>query len=190
MADEQSQRNPIDVAAELAQALEKRGIDDALGGALALGYWTRPRGTVDVDLTLYLSPDNPPECIRTLQLGCHVSIDEATRLLDEHGFCRARYGSMPIDVFFPTIPFYDVARDRRQRVPLKNGSALVWDAETIAVFKMMFFREKDLVDLKQILRNRSPSFDSNWVRHQLVAIYGPRDIRILRWDEAVSELAT
>src|SRR6187401_1968481 len=96
LADEQSQRNPIDVAAELTQALEKRGIDYALGGALALGYWTRPRGTVDVDLTVYLSPDNPPECIRALQeIGCHVSIDEATRLLDEHGFCRARYGSMP-----------------------------------------------------------------------------------------------
>jgi len=111
-------------------------------------------------------------------------------LLDEHGFCRARYGSMRVDVFFPTIPFYEAARGRRQRVPLKDGYAMVWDAETLAVFKMMFFREKDFLDLKQILRNRSLSFDPSWVREQLVEIYGPRDIRITRWDEAVSEVAT
>lgn len=191
MAAEQSHRNPIDVAAELAQALEKRGIDYALGGALALGYWARPRGTVDVDLTLYLSPDVPSECVRVLQdIGCDISVSEAIQLLDEHGFCRARFDSTPLDIFFPTIPFYEVARGRRQRVPLKSGHAMVWDAETIAVFKMMFFREKDLVDLKQILRNKSPSFDPHWVRQQLVEIYGARDIRISRWDEIVSEVST
>ena len=51
---------PLDAAAvarALAAALDARGQEYALGGAIALGYWAAPRGTVDVDLTLFLPSD-------------------------------------------------------------------------------------------------------------------------------------
>jgi hypothetical protein len=41
-----------EAAQQLAAALTERGCEYALGGALALGYWAEPRGTLDVDLTL------------------------------------------------------------------------------------------------------------------------------------------
>lgn len=44
------------VAGELAERLTSRHQEYALGGAIALGYWGVPRGTVDVDLTLYVPP--------------------------------------------------------------------------------------------------------------------------------------
>jgi hypothetical protein len=181
--------SPTEVAAALGRALDERGQDYAFGGAVALAYWAEPRTTMDVDLTLFVPPDRPVDCIRTLQaIGCDVPVAEATALLDEHAFCRAKYGAMRVDVFFPSNPFYETARTRRQRVPLKDGSIIVWDAETLAVFKMMFFREKDFVDLKQILRHRLPNFDREWVRMQLVEICGARDIRVARWDEVVEEV--
>jgi hypothetical protein len=177
------------VAAQLAQALEKRGQDYAIGGAVALAYWAEPRGTMDVDLTLFLSPDQPSECVRLLQeIGCEVPATEAISLLQEHGFCRATYDSMRVDVFVPTIPFYAAAKVRRRRVPLRAGHAMIWDPETLSVFKMMFFRRKDIADLEQIMRSQSSSLDRNWIREQLVEMYGARDARIAQWDELDREV--
>ena len=50
-----------DVARDLAMALEARGQEYALGGAIALGFWGEPRGTLDVDVTLFLAPDKPSD---------------------------------------------------------------------------------------------------------------------------------
>ena len=65
---------------------------------------------------------------------------------------------------------------------------MVWDAESLAVFKMMFFRRKDLADVEQILRARGTQFDRPWVREQLAAMYGPGDPRLSAWDEIAREV--
>jgi hypothetical protein len=188
MPENQPLPSPTTVALDLAAALDNRKTAYALGGAIALGYWAEPRGTMDVDLTLFLNPEKHSECIWLLQdIGCDVPVGEAIQLLQEHGFCRATYSGLRVDVFFPTIPFYETAKARRRQVPLRESQIMVWDAETLAVFKMMFFREKDLLDLKQVLRKQGSAFDVQWVHQQLVDICGSRDTRTARWDEIVRE---
>ena len=188
MPEHQPLPSPTTVALDLAAALDQRKTAYALGGAIALGYWAEPRGTMDVDLTLFLPPEKPSECIWVLQdIGCDVPVAESVRLLQDHGFCRVTYRGLRVDVFFPTIPFYEIAKMRRRQVPLRENQIMVWDAETLAVFKMMFFREKDLLDLKQVLLKQGVAFDSQWVHNQLVDICGARDTRTVRWDEIVSE---
>src|SRR5258708_38402859 len=91
------------VARQLAAALDACGQEYALGGAIALGYWAAPRGTVDVDLTLLLPPEKPTACVSLLQdLGCKLRTAEAMDSLREHGFCRVEYGGVRVDVFLPT----------------------------------------------------------------------------------------
>ncbi len=51
--------NAVTVARQLAAKLDERGQEYALGGAISLGFWGAPRGTLDVDITLYLPPDKP-----------------------------------------------------------------------------------------------------------------------------------
>ena len=38
------QDDPVVVAARIGAALNEAGLDYAFGGALALGYWSEPRG--------------------------------------------------------------------------------------------------------------------------------------------------
>ena len=178
---------PIDavtVAVSLAGELHARGQEYALGGAIALGYWGIPRGTVDVDVTLFLAPERPTVCIWPLQeIGCEVSTATAAASLREHGFCRVTSSGLNVDVFLPLIPFYEVARQRRVRVQLSGLTVWVWDAETLVVFKMMFFRRKDIADVEQVLTVQGAGFDRPWVREQLLAMYGTRDPRLAAWDE-------
>jgi hypothetical protein len=177
------------IARQLAAQLELRRQEYALGGAIALGYWGAPRGTVDVDVTVYLPSDKPADCVWLLQeIGCELSAVEAIGSLREHGFCRVTYGGVRVDVFLPIAPFYEHARVRRKRVEIGGQPAMIWDAETLSVFKMMFFRRKDLADVEQILRSQASQFDRVWVRERLVEMYGARDPRLSAWDDLVQEI--
>src|SRR6516162_9751911 len=153
----------VDAAAaakHLAAALDARRQDYALGGAIALGYWAAPRGTVDVDLTVFLAPERPTACVSLLQdIGCKLAVAQAMDSLREHGFCRVEYRGVRVDVFLPTIAFYAAARDRRRIVKLGEQPIQVWDAESLIVFKMMFFRRKDIADVEQIFLTQRESLD-------------------------------
>ena len=173
-----------DAARLLAAALDVRHQEYAVGGAIALGYWGAPRGTVDVDLTLFLPPDNPSACVWLLQdLGCKLTAAQALDSLRELGFCRVEYGGVRVDVFLPTIAFYAVARDRRRIVKLGEQPIQVWDAESLVVFKMMFFRRKDIADIEQILQTQRESLDCTWIEEQLQQLFGRHDPRISQWNE-------
>ena len=183
---------PPDAAAaafSLACALEKKGCEYALGGAIALGYWGQPRGTVDVDLTVFLPPDRPYDLLHLLQeLSCEFSSSEALKSLNQFGFCHVRHLGIRVDVFLPTVAFYEEARKRRRRVALEDAHVMVWSPEVLAVFKMMFFREKDHLDLKKILQVQGSTLDRSWIRGRLEDIFGKRDVRVTRWDELCSEV--
>jgi hypothetical protein len=177
-----------DVAEQLVKELNERGYEYALGGAIALSYWAEPRGTMDVDLTLYLPMDKPSEIVWVLgEIGCDVRASAAIASIQEHSFCKVEYGGFRVDVFLPNIPFYEAAKARRQQLPIGKQRAMIWDAETLTVFKMMFFRRKDIADVEQILHSQR-SFDQIWVREHLVDIYGMRDPRVVQWDELIREI--
>ena len=189
MAESEVPMNAAVVAGRLAEQLDARGQEYALGGALALGYWVAPRGTVDVDVTLFISPERPAECLELLEdLGCVFAPGKAAESLREHGFCSVEYAGLRVDVFLPIVPFYDAARLRRKAVELAGRPVTVWDAESLTVFKMMFFRRKDLADVEEIVRTQGRRFDRIWVREQLTEMYGARDPRLSAWDEIVGEV--
>ena len=177
-----------DVAVALAVALDSQGRDYAIGGAIALGYWTEPRGTMDVDLTLFMSQDEPRAVVEQLRsIGCDVDEKQAAQFLVEHGFCRASYYNVRVDVFVESYEFYKTVKRRRARVILRDREVRILDAETLCVFKMMFFREKDILDVKGIMRDLGSPLDRKFIREQLVEICGSHDPRIIRWDEIAAE---
>ncbi|HUE73522.1 MAG TPA: hypothetical protein VMP01_21780 [Pirellulaceae bacterium] len=182
---------PLNVAVtaqKVAAELEARGYDYALGGAIALGFWANPRGTLDVDFTIFIPVERASECVRLLQqIGCQFSASKALTMLREHGLCHVELDKVPLDVFLPGIDFYDAARPRRRKMLLGSREVMAWDAEPLIVFKMMFFRPQDLVDIAAILSQQGPALDRAWVRDQLVEIFGQRDLRIARWDELAGE---
>lgn len=64
---------------------------------------------------------------------------------------------------------------------LADRETYVLDAESLAVFKMLFFRPKDLLDVARLVQLRR--LDVDFVRNALVDIVGADDVRVARWDE-------
>jgi hypothetical protein len=56
------------------------------------------------------------------------------------------------------------------------------------VFKLLFFRGKDVVDLERLVAVRD-ELDRAYVRRWIVDMMGDADERVRRWDEIVARLA-
>jgi hypothetical protein len=172
-------------AAEIGARLTERKTDYALGGALALGCWTaRPRATIDVDLNLFIPPDDTDHCLDLLRdIGCRFDWAAATATLRSHGFCRVDYRGRQIDFFLPITEFHEEARRRRVAIDFHGCELYVLDAESICVFKLMFFRLQDLADVEALLHAQGDRLDRPWIERQIEQLFGTRDPRLARWRE-------
>jgi hypothetical protein len=174
----------VEVVTSLIDHLEASNIPYAFGGAIALSAWSEPRATTDVDLNLWVRDDELPGAVTILQrAGVSIELAEAQRGARERGMFAAPHGSYRVDVFVPSVPFYDEALKRRLRVRLADRETWVLSPESLAVFKMLFFRPKDLVDLARLLEVQRTAVDVAFVRGWLVDMVGAQDERVAKWDE-------
>jgi hypothetical protein len=177
----------VEVVADLVDALERAGLAYALGGAVAYSAWGEPRATRDVDLNLWLPPERLDAGLAVLE-AAGVTIDRATVRQEaaERGMFVGRRGEYRVDVFVPSVPFYDEALRRRVRTRVAGRDTWVLSAETLAVFKMLFYRPKDLADVGRLLQIQRGRFDAGFVRRALVEMLGADDERIATWDRLVA----
>lgn len=172
-----------EVACALAAALERGGITYAIGGALAYGVWGVPRGTQDVDLTAFVGLDTLDHVFAVLEgAGCELDRVTAAGFAAKRGLFRTRCQGMRVDVYVPDVPFYDSVRTRVRMVPLRGQQVAVLSAEDLAVFKLLYFRGKDRVDLERLCAVQRGALDRAYVRRWLVEMVGEDDERIRFWD--------
>ena len=176
------------VVRRLIDALEGTRIPYAFGGAVALAAWAEPRATADVDLVLWVEVGDLAPAFETLESAGVVIDRRAARTeASRRGMFIGHAGAIRVDVFVPSIPFYDEAARRRVSTEIAGRRTWVHSAEVLAVFKMLFFRPKDLLDIERMLTVRGPAFDRAFVRQALVDML-EEDERIRVWDEIVDRL--
>jgi hypothetical protein len=180
-------RGAVESAQRIADALEAAGMPYAIGGALALAIAGVPRGTVDVDVNVFVTEELVPEAIAVLQrLGVEIEPVAAIARARRDGMFVGRWDGMRIDVFLPSIPFAREAERTRIRVTDAAGwSGWFLSAEALAVFKLLFFRGKDLVDLERLVAVRGTEVDAGYVRRWIVEMMGEDDERVSKWDGLV-----
>ena len=93
---------------------------------------------------------------------------------------------MRIDVFVPSIPIYAEAAKRVQKALLLGRPISILSAEDLAVFKLLFFRAKDVTDVERLLAFQGRRLDAAYVRRWLVTLVGGEDERVVRWDGLVA----
>lgn len=185
--------SPADAAeagALIASACEEARVPYALGGALALGVHGVPRGTLDVDVNVFVRDEALPSVIALL-IGLGIEIDPPAALARaaRDGMFVGRWHGIRIDVFLPSIPFSEEAG--RTRVQVSDDAGLTYwflSAEAITVFKLLFFRPKDIVDLQRLVAV-SDALDHGYVRRWMVDMMGDDDPRVRAWDDLVARFA-
>lgn len=173
----------FEVASMLARALDAGGIPYAIGGAIALGVWSDPRSTYDVDINLFVEGAELERAFDVLE-GAGVVLDRQRALAAaaDGDVIVGRLAGMRVDVFAPSIPFSFEAMRTRRRVRGPLGEAAYLSPEASAVFKLLFFRAKDLVDVEKLLVVQGDAIDRAYIRRWLVEMMGDDDDRITAWD--------
>lgn len=173
--------DPLQVARWIADRLESNGICYALGGALAYGFWGPPRGTLDVDLDIFEGTDRL-DAVFAAFVAAGVTVDEAEarRSVEERGDFRGSFGGMRIDVFVAFNEYHAAVRDRRVQRLILGRLTWILSAEDTIIFKVLFDRGKDWIDLERLIALRKTSLDQGYVREWLRQWLDPGDDRLIR----------
>jgi hypothetical protein len=162
----------------LHRALAAGGVPHAFGGALALAWCTgRARGTIDVDVNVFVPPDRGREVVAALP-GEVAWGDEDLAHIDADGQVRLWWGTTPIDLFFSTTDFHDGAATRARIEPFLDGALPFLACRDLAVFKAFFDRTRDWADLEDMAA--AGSLDVEAVLGVLVRYLGGDDPRVAR----------
>jgi hypothetical protein len=164
------------------EALRKAKLPHAIGGALALAYYAEPRATIDIDLNVFVSPERWEDVLRALgPLGIDAGkLDSAALLRD--GQCRLWWGQNPIDLFFSNVPIHEEMSKQVRRLPFGDTTLPFVAPEHLAVFKAMFARPKDWVDIEQMLL-ATDDLDVADIEMWLEGMVGKEDPRLKRLSE-------
>jgi hypothetical protein len=146
--------------------LDAAGIPHAIGGAIALGYCVlEPRGTRDVDVNVFVEPQRARDVFAAMPEGVELS-GEALERVERDGQVRLNWGITPIDLFLNVLPFHDRIESHVREVPFEGRMIPVVDCAGLAVFKAMFARPRDWVDIEAMIEARSLDVDEaiRWIR--------------------------
>lgn len=170
-----------ELARKLADALELAGIPYAVGGALAYGYWAPPRATNDVDLDIFLDENEIDRAFEALEsTGATLDRSAARQMITTRCDFRAELEGMRIDVFVAFARMHEGVRERRQRVPLRGRDVWVLSAEDLLIFKMLFDRPKDWIDIEAMVAVRASNLDERLLQELFEEWVGPGDSRLDR----------
>jgi hypothetical protein len=162
----------------LHEGLEQAHIPHAFGGALALAWCTqRARGTIDVDVNLFVPPNQATEVLRALPSGVAWSDHDTTRI-ESDGQARLWWDTTPVDLFFSTTEFHDRVASRVRHEPFLGVDIPFLACRDLAVFKAFFDRTRDWADLEEMAA--AGSLDVEAVLGVLAHYLGGDDPRVAR----------
>ncbi|MGH7860535.1 MAG: hypothetical protein ACREQY_24655 [Candidatus Binatia bacterium] len=162
----------------LHQALATAGVDHAFGGALALAWCTQQaRGTIDIDLNLFLAPEEAARAFGAMPPGVTWDDNDVEKIAAD-GQARLWWDTTPIDVFFNTTVFHERIATRVRWEPFAGQELPFLACRDLAVFKAIFNRTRDWADLEAMAE--AGTLDREAVLGVLVDHLGPEDVRVAR----------
>lgn len=170
---------------EVHRALARGDIQNAIGGAIALGYHVAEgRATQDIDVNVSLPKEDARQALEALPDD--VPWDDSHRdAILRDGQVRIMWPvdnepPMPLDLFFAEHEFHEVVAGRVIWVRLLGAEVPILSATDLVVFKALFDRTKDWADIEEVVKHSPPSFVMDEAVRWIGEIVGEDDSRIAR----------
>ncbi len=152
------------------RALHAAGVPHALGGALALAYYGEPRGTVDIDVNVFVRSDRLPEIEYALPAG-------------------TQWDRNRVHLFFSEDALHAEMEQAVRRVPFADTEIGIVAPEHLVIRKAMLDRTKDWLDIEAILTNTS-GLDVKAIEGWLRRLAGDNDPRLAKFNHLAARLIT
>lgn len=164
-----------DALQRIVAIFETASIPYAVGGAVAMNTMRYVRATKDVDVLALIPALRSQEFADAANKTGFTARDpdgtpravEVPRLLRETaelGQFRIWWKMAKVEVFVPKVPLQDAVLKRRRRVDLGDFSMWITTVEDLVLLKMIFHRDKDLVDVRRLLVANRDVLDIAYVK--------------------------
>lgn len=182
--------NIYDAAVRLTSALESAGIDYALGGAFAYAVWVRARATDDIDISINV-PSKDVVALNYVfdvfeSLGIVFNREEALVEASEFGMVTVWWGDVKIEAFLVYYAFQEEANRTKVLKKVDGDKFWVVSPESYVIFKLIFFRPKDIVDLEQLVAYMGDKLDLPYLDRWIVEVFGRGSKQGKAWQEIIS----
>jgi hypothetical protein len=151
----------LDVLRDISTRLEQAGIPYMLTGSLAMGYYTTPRMTRDIDVVAELSDGDVGRVVTLFEAAYYVSPDAVAQAVrDRSSFNLIDQASITkVDVFpKKREAFRDAEFARRRRITIGDFSTWIVTAEDLVLAKLLWMRlspsDVQMRDVRMLLQAR------------------------------------
>jgi len=158
-------RNALIEALHTATAwLEGRDIPYMVFGGIANSLYGNPRQTFDIDIKISLPPDIRPESfLEALGREATILPEDPRGFLNETSVIPVEMGGVRVDMVLATLPFEMEAIQRSRPVDVFGRPVRVCLPEDLVIQKAVSNREKDWMDIHEIIRLQRDAMDREYV---------------------------
>lgn len=174
-----------DKVSAVNRALTRARIAHAFGGAMALAYYAEPRATIDIDLNLFIPPEQHATVAAALE-GLGVATQTDQDALERDGQCRIWWGRTALDLFYSCDRLHKEMATAARTVPFADGRIPILAPEHLIVCKAAVDRTKDWIDIEQMVA-LVEQLDIAGTEQALARVAGVDDSRTLRLREVVRD---
>jgi hypothetical protein len=167
--------DPVAVALDIAEVLQREGVEYALYGGLLLAAYGQARETKDADLAVVRADAVATSSLLASQLGLHCTVAFAGRHFG--GLAISRITLIEgdelnaLDLVEPTDPEYAArALARSLTSTLRRREIRVLTPEDFVLFKILSTRELDLEDAASVLRALDRDLDIALLEAEIEAL--------------------
>jgi predicted nucleotidyltransferase len=149
----------------VCQALNASGAPYVVIGGLALSLWGDPRLTYDIDFLVYLTDEKDVKMFlsRGVKEGLSFDMNEALRTFKTHRAFVGKEGDLHLDFLVAGTAYETELYERRRQVMYAGLALPVASPEDMILLKLMAGRDKDLVDIKNIIARQGLKLDKAYI---------------------------
>jgi hypothetical protein len=144
--------------------MERMNIPYMVFGGIANSIYGNPRQTFDVDIKFSLeSKDNLEQFVEELKSIATLLPDKPIQFIKETNVIPIEIDDVRVDLVAADLPFEIEAIQRSRYVDFSNTNIKVCLPEDLIIQKVVSTREKDWLDIKNIIENQRDNMDWNYL---------------------------
>lgn len=170
----------VEALLELIKALNAKKIRYMLVGGLAVNYYGVPRATGDIDISVLAGPDNIEELLSSLQKRKFIfhRRDILTLIkISNHFLFFDPSNTYRVDCWLPKTNFGLQALKRRKNIRLAGKNIYLPTVEDLILLKLTAGRDKDMEDLKWIIKRQKGKLDKDYLKYWSIALDVYKDLQ-------------
>ncbi len=144
----------------IASFLEGENISYMVIGGIANSIYGNPRQTFDIDIKIYLGPDNTPESfIQKLIPIAKIIPHNPIQFISDTQVLPIELHGVRIDLILAGLPFEIEAINRSYYVNYLNVPIRICTIEDLIIQKAVSLRQKDWLDIATLIQTQKNNID-------------------------------